>query len=140
VRVDRGIAAGDVIPPDFDSMVAKVIAYGRTRDEAIARLSRALRESTVIVEDGTTNRAFLLAILDRPEFETGEVDIAWLDRLGVSGEMDADGGADAALLAAAIERAAGRRDELAALGRARASELSWERTAAETRRVYEELL
>ena len=38
VRVDRGIAAGDVIPPDFDSMVAKVIAYGRTRDEAIARL------------------------------------------------------------------------------------------------------
>ena len=31
VRVDRGIAAGDVIPPDFDSMVAKVIAYGRTR-------------------------------------------------------------------------------------------------------------
>ena len=66
VRVDRGIAAGDVIPPDFDSMVAKVIAYGRTRDEAIARLRRALRESTVIIEDGTTNRAFLLAILDRP--------------------------------------------------------------------------
>ncbi len=68
VRIDRGIAAGDVIPPDFDSMVAKVIAYGRTRDEAIARLRRALRESTVIIEDGTTNRAFLLAILERPEF------------------------------------------------------------------------
>ena len=66
IRVDRGIAAGDVIPPDFDSMVAKVIAYGRTRDEAIARLRRALRESTAIIEDGTTNRAFLLAILDRP--------------------------------------------------------------------------
>jgi len=105
VRVDRGIAAGDVIPPDFDSMVAKVIAYGRTRDEAISRLRRALRESTVIIEDGTTNRAFLLAILDRPEFAAGTVDIAWLDRLGVSGEMDADGGADAALLAAAIELA-----------------------------------
>ena len=105
VRVDRGIAAGDVIPPDFDSMVAKVIAYGRTRDEAIARLKRALRESTVIVEDGTTNRAFLLAILERPEFEAGEVDIAWLDRLGVSGEMEATHGADAALLQAAIELA-----------------------------------
>ena len=105
VRVDRGISAGDVIPPDFDSMVAKVIAYGRTRDEAIARLSRALRESTVIIEDGTTNRAFLLAILGRPEFKAGEVDIAWLDRLGVSGEMEADGGADAALLSAAIELA-----------------------------------
>ena len=84
VRVDRGIAAGDVIPPDFDSMVAKVIAYGRTREEAAARLRRALRESTVIIEDGTTNRAFLLAILDRPEFKAGEIDIAWLDRLGVS--------------------------------------------------------
>ena len=43
VRVDRGIAAGDVIPPDFDSMIAKVIAYGRDRDEALARLRRALR-------------------------------------------------------------------------------------------------
>ena len=105
VRVDRGIAAGDVIPPDFDSMVAKVIAYGRTREEAAARLRRALRESTVIIEDGTTNRAFLLAILDRPEFKAGEIDIAWLDRLGVSGEMEADGGADAALLQAAIELA-----------------------------------
>ena len=103
IRVDRGIAAGDVIPPDFDSMVAKVIAYGRTRDEAIARLRRALRESTAIIEDGTTNRAFLLAILDRPEFERGEVDIAWLDRMGVSGEMEADTGADAAILQAAIE-------------------------------------
>ena len=90
VRVDRGIAAGDVIPPDFDSMVAKVIAYGRTREEATARLRRALRETTVMIEDGTTNRAFLLAILDRPEFEAGEIDIAWLDRLGVSGEMEAD--------------------------------------------------
>src|SRR6478735_4532720 len=105
VRVDRGISAGDVIPPDFDSMVAKVIAYGRTRDEAIARLRRALRESTAMIEDGTTNRAFLLAILERPEFQAGEVDIAWLDRLGVSGEMEADGGADAALLQAAIELA-----------------------------------
>ena len=59
----------------------------------------------MIIEDGTTNRAFLLAILDRPEFKAGEVDIAWLDRMGVSGEMEADGGADAALLAAAIELA-----------------------------------
>ncbi|MBE2320693.1 ATP-grasp domain-containing protein [Solirubrobacter sp. CPCC 204708] len=105
VRVDRGIATGDVIPPDFDSMVAKVIAYGRTRPEAIARLKRALRDSTAMIEDGTTNRAFLLAILDRPEFEAGEIDIAWLDRLGVSGEMEADTGAEPALLMAAIELA-----------------------------------
>ncbi len=105
IRVDRGIATGDVIPPDFDSMVAKVIAHGRTRDEAIARLRRALRESTAIIEDGTTNRAFLLALLDRPEFRSGQVDINWLDRLGVSGDMESFHGADVALLQAAIELA-----------------------------------
>ncbi len=103
IRIDRGISTGDVIPPDFDSMVAKVIAHGRDRNEAIARLRRALRESTVLIEDGTTNRAFLLALLDRPEFRSGEVDINWLDRLGVSGEMESSGDADAALLQAAIE-------------------------------------
>src|SRR4051794_29775752 len=96
VRVDRGIAAGDVIPPDFDSMVAKVIAYGRTRNEAIARLRRALRESTAIIEDGTTNRAFLLAILNRPEFEAGGGDIPWPHPLGgprgVEGATAARGG------------------------------------------------
>ena len=70
VRIDRGISTGDVIPPDFDSMVAKVIAHGRDRNEAIARLRRALRESTAMIEDGTTNRAFLLALLDRPEFRS----------------------------------------------------------------------
>ncbi len=103
IRVDRGIATGDVIPPDFDSMVAKVIAHGRDRNEAIARLRRALRDSTAMIEDGTTNRAFLLALLDRPEFRSGEVDIAWLDRLGVSGEMESTHDADGALLMAAIE-------------------------------------
>ena len=58
-----------------------------------------------MIEDGTTNRAFLLALLDRPEFRSGEVDINWLDRLGVSGEMEAPADADAALLQAAIELA-----------------------------------
>jgi acetyl/propionyl-CoA carboxylase alpha subunit/acetyl-CoA carboxylase carboxyltransferase component len=105
IRVDRGIATGDVIPPDFDSMVAKVIAHGRDRNEAIARLRRALHESSAIIEDGTTNRAFLLTLLDRKEFREGTVDIGWLDRLGVSGEMEVVHHADAALLQAAIELA-----------------------------------
>jgi len=105
VRVDRGIAAGDVIPSDFDSMVAKVIAHGRTRAEAIARLRRALHDSTAIIEDGTTNRAFLLALLDRPEFVAGEVDVNWLDRVGLADDTAATVGADAALLQAAVELA-----------------------------------
>ena len=67
IRVDTGVAAGDTIPPQFDSMIAKIIAWGRDRDEARARLSRALRQTTVVIEGGTTNKAFLLDLLDQPE-------------------------------------------------------------------------
>ena len=47
-------------PTEFDSMIAKIIAWGQDRDEALARLRRALAQSTVVVEGGTTNRSFLL--------------------------------------------------------------------------------
>ena len=67
IRVDTGIAEGDVISPDYDSMVAKVIAWGRDRDEARARLRRALSQTRVVVRGGTTNKAFLVDLLDRPE-------------------------------------------------------------------------
>ena len=60
IRVDTGVGEGDTIPADFDSMIAKIIAWGRDRDEALARLRRALAETTVVIEGGTTNRSFLL--------------------------------------------------------------------------------
>src|SRR5699024_9774083 len=50
VRVDTGVREGDTIPADFDSMIAKVIAYGRDRKQALARLRRAMAETTVIIE------------------------------------------------------------------------------------------
>ena len=65
IRVDTGIATGDVIPPDYDSMVAKIIAWGRDRSEALARLRCALRETTVVLRGGTTTKSFLLELLDR---------------------------------------------------------------------------
>ena len=74
MRVDTGVAAGDAIPPQFDSMIAKVIAWGRDRDEARARLSRALRQTSAVIDGGTTNKAFLLDLLDRPEVLNGEFD------------------------------------------------------------------
>ena len=80
MRVDTGVAAGDAIPPQFDSMIAKIIAWGRDRDEARARLSRALRQTAAVIDGGTTNKAFLLDLLDRPEVLNGEVDTVWLDR------------------------------------------------------------
>ena len=102
IRVDTGVAPGDVIPPQFDSMIAKVIAWGRDRAEARARLSRALRQTSTVIQGGTTNKAFLLDLLDRPDFVRGEVDTTWLDT------MMADGYApprrvDVALLATAFE-------------------------------------
>ena len=81
VRVDTGVAEGDVIPAEFDSMIAKIIAWGHDRDEALARLRRALADTMVVVDGGTTNQGFLLELLDRPEVRAGEVDTTWLDRL-----------------------------------------------------------
>ena len=107
IRVDTGVVAGDIIPPQFDSMIAKVIAWGRDRAEARARLARALRQTATVIRGGTTSKAFLLDLLSRPEFVRGEVDTTWLDA------MMADGYApprrvDVALLATAYEAHARR--------------------------------
>jgi acetyl/propionyl-CoA carboxylase alpha subunit/acetyl-CoA carboxylase carboxyltransferase component len=85
IRVDGGIAEGDVVAADFDSMIAKVVAWGRDREEAIARLRRALAQSVVVVEGGTTNRSFLLSLLGREEVRTGQFDNRWLDRITAAG-------------------------------------------------------
>ena len=103
IRIDRGIDEGDGVAPQFDSMIAKIIAHGRDRDEALARLRRALAETTVVVRGGTTNRAFLLGLLDRDEVSRGEYDTGWLDRLTAKGAHVPRDGGEVALLAAAVE-------------------------------------
>ena len=103
VRVETGVAESDVIPPGYDSTVAGVVGWGRTRAEAMARLRRALAETTVVVRAGTTNRSLLLNLLDRPEILSGSADAGWLDRLVASDGHIAMRHADVALLAAAID-------------------------------------
>ncbi|NLV79831.1 MAG: ATP-grasp domain-containing protein [Rhodococcus sp.] len=103
LRVDTGIAQGDVIPPDYDSMVAKIIAWGRDRDEALARLRTALRETTVVLDGGTTTKSFLLDLLDRPEVVDADADTGWLDRTGVGTATGPTKVADVALVATAID-------------------------------------
>jgi len=102
VRTDAGLREGDAIPVEFDSMIAKIIAHGATRDEARARLLRALQETLVVVEGGTTNRAFLLRLLEHPDFACSRVDTGWLDRVRRD-EAD-DAGACVALLATAVDQ------------------------------------
>jgi len=103
VRIDTGVAEGDTVPAEFDSMIAKIIAYGQTRQEALARLQRALRESVVVIKGGSSNKAFLLELLNRPEVQRWEADIGWLDRLAAGGEHVSRHYADVALVQAAIE-------------------------------------
>jgi acetyl/propionyl-CoA carboxylase alpha subunit/acetyl-CoA carboxylase carboxyltransferase component len=84
IRIDTGIEEGDSIAPDFDSMIAKIIAFGRNRDEAIARLRRALSECTVVIDGGGSNKSFLLELLSHPDVQQSKIDIGWLDRLNVA--------------------------------------------------------
>src|SRR5215467_2646796 len=103
IRVDTGVSEGDVIPADFDSMIAKIIAHGRTRDEALSRLRRAMRETTVLVEGGTTNKSFVLGLLDEPQIVDGSADTGWIDRVRAEGRLAPQQHSGVALAAAAIE-------------------------------------
>jgi acetyl/propionyl-CoA carboxylase alpha subunit len=103
IRVDTGVSEGDEIPADFDSMIAKIIAYGRTRDEALSRLRRAMRETIVLIEGGTTNKSFVLGLLDEPEIIDGSADTGWIDRVRAEGRLAPQQHSGVALAAAAIE-------------------------------------
>jgi acetyl/propionyl-CoA carboxylase alpha subunit/acetyl-CoA carboxylase carboxyltransferase component len=107
IRVDTGVAEGDLIPPEYDSMIAKVIAWGRDRDEALSRLWRAVADTTVIIDGGTTNKAFLLELLDRREVREGDIDTGWLDRVTATDEFMSSRFRDIALMMAAIDAADG---------------------------------
>jgi len=78
IRVDTHIVDGAKIPPYYDSMIGKVIAHGETRDIAIARLWKALKDTRL---DGVaTNLDFQAELLDDPDFIAGGVDTGFLAR------------------------------------------------------------
>jgi len=78
VRIDHGIKQGLAISPFYDPMIAKVIAHGATRDQARVRLVQALRDTVVL--GPTTNRHFLIRLLEHPEFAAGEATTAFLGK------------------------------------------------------------
>ena len=79
VRVDTAVSSGVEIPPYYDSMIAKVIVVDDTRDAAIARAERALRE--LEVEGIPTTRDLALDVLGSPEFRSGEYSTSTLTEL-----------------------------------------------------------
>src|SRR6478735_6870703 len=103
VRVETGVSVGDVIAAGDDATVATIIGWGRDRAEARARLRRALAEMTVVVRAGTTNKGFLLDLLDRPEMVAGTAGAGWLDRVVAADGHVPTRHAGVALLAAAID-------------------------------------
>ncbi len=83
VRVDSALYAGYRVPPHYDSLVAKLISYGKTREEAIARMRRALRE--FVITGIKTTIPLHERILDAPEFIAGDYTIHWLERFVAAG-------------------------------------------------------
>ncbi|RYG38755.1 ATP-grasp domain-containing protein, partial [bacterium] len=78
VRIDSGFRAGDEVSRFYDSLLAKAIASGENRDEALNRLRAALLDFPVL--GVPTNAAFLIDALDHPDYQSGAVDTGWVDR------------------------------------------------------------
>ncbi len=77
VRVDSGFGPGSDVPPNYDSLVAKLIVHGSDRAEAIARASRALREFVVV--GPATTISYHRAILENPDFRSGNLSTRFID-------------------------------------------------------------
>jgi acetyl-CoA carboxylase biotin carboxylase subunit len=77
VRVDSGLYTGYRVPPYYDSMIAKLIVYGTTRERCIMRLKRALEE--FVVEGMKTTVPLHQRIANDPEFNAGDYSIKWLE-------------------------------------------------------------
>ncbi len=78
IRIDSGVLEGGEVTPFYDPMIAKVIAHGANRDEALDRLRDALLDS--VVAGPKTNTRFLCALIDHPDFRAGRLDTGLIDR------------------------------------------------------------
>jgi acetyl-CoA carboxylase biotin carboxylase subunit len=110
IRHDIGVESGSVVPIDYDPMLGKLIASGRDRRQAIARLSRALSEYDVV--GIKTSLPFFQALTCDPDFLEARFDTGWLDRKLVEGFRPSPGGFDeeqAVFAAAVLARAEEKR-------------------------------
>ncbi len=80
VRWDGGVEAGNEITLHYDPLIAKLISWGETRAVALERMRRALRE--LVIVGIPSSQAFHLRVMDDPDFERGDLDITYLERVG----------------------------------------------------------
>lgn len=120
VRVDAGVREGQHVTADYDPMIAKVIAFGVDRAQALDRLDAALADTVLLGVE--TNVAFLRTLLAHRDVRAGHLDTGLIDRLPEPGATDA-----AADPLAAVARAARERDAraVAASGHAWHRERGW---------------
>ena len=78
IRIDTAIYEGYTIPSNYDSMIVKIIAYGRNRNEAISKMKRALEET--VIEGVETNIDFLLDIIKNPNFIRGDFNTSFIEK------------------------------------------------------------
>jgi len=117
IRVDEGVYEGWTVPNEYDPLLSKLIAWGNSREETIARLRRALNEYTIA--GIRTNAGLFRRILEESDFLRGEIHTRWLDELlrqprpaavsavgdGSPEENDSNAASKAAAIAAAILQA-----------------------------------
>jgi len=99
VRIDSGVVQNSTVPSAFDSMVAKVMAFGDTREEARARLITALRDFDLVIERGASNKSYLIQVLESEAYKEGGVDTRWLDRWNEERDQQPPHAAEALVLA-----------------------------------------
>ena len=77
MRVDSGLYSGYDVPPYYDSMIAKLIVYGRDRERCMMRLKRALEE--MVIEGVKTSVPLHQALLEQDDVKSGDYSIKWLE-------------------------------------------------------------
>jgi acetyl-CoA carboxylase biotin carboxylase subunit len=116
IRMDEGVYEGWTVPTDYDPLLGKLVAWGNSREETMARLRRALDEYSIT--GIRTNASLFRRILEEPEFLRGEIHTRWLDEFlqrsraaaalltsEQNNESDSNGSRQAAAIAAAVWQA-----------------------------------
>jgi acetyl-CoA carboxylase, biotin carboxylase subunit len=86
VRVDSALYAGYTVPPNYDSLIAKLIVHGRNRIECMMRLRRALEE--FVIDGISTTIPLHQRLVENQDFANGDYDVGWLERLLANGEPE----------------------------------------------------